>query len=77
MSIAELRLSLINQINSIDDDARLIEIWQHLKFELEDSIYITNESEKSAIDEARAQIKEGKGKPNSIFQDEIEKWLKE
>lgn len=46
MNTAELKLDLINHITSITDKARLKEILQQLKFQNDESIYITSEEEK-------------------------------
>ena len=49
MSTAELKLNLINQIAGITDKVRLKEIMQLLKFQADESLYITNKEEKEAV----------------------------
>jgi len=59
MSTAELKLNLINQIAGITDKVRLKEIMQLLKFQADESLYITNKEEKDAVKEAKNQVKNG------------------
>ena len=75
MSTAELKLNLINQIAGITDKVRLKEIMQLLKFQADESLYITNEEEKEAVKEAKNQIKNGDGISNEDVQKEITSWL--
>lgn len=75
MSTAELKLNLINQIAGITDKVRLKEIMQLLKFQADESLYITNEEEKEAVKEAKIQIKNGDGISNEDVQKEITSWL--
>jgi hypothetical protein len=75
MSTAELKLNLINQIAGITDKVRLKEIMQLLKFQADESLYITNKEEKEAIKEAQNQIKNGDGISNEDVQKEITSWL--
>ena len=75
MSTAELKLNLINQIAGITDIVRLKEIMQLLKFQADESLYITNKEEKEAVKEAQNQIKNGDGISNEDVQKEITSWL--
>lgn len=75
MSTAELKLNLINQIAGITDKVRLKEIMQLLKFQADESLYITNKEEKEAVKEALNQIKNGDGISNEDVQKEITSWL--
>ncbi|MDN5578184.1 MAG: hypothetical protein L0G11_02400 [Chryseobacterium sp.] len=75
MSTADLKIDLITQIAGIIDKARLIELMQMLKFESENSPYITNDEEKQIVAEARTQIANGESITNDDFQNEIQKWL--
>ncbi len=76
MNIAELKLDLINEINNITDKVRLKELLQQLKFQSEESIYITSEDEKKAISEAKYEIENGETFSNGSVQEEIKEWLK-
>ena len=75
MSTAELKLNLINKIAGITDKVRLKEIMQLLKFQADESLYITNKEEKEAVKEAQNQIKNGDGISNEDVQKEITSWL--
>ena len=75
MSTAELKLNLINQIAGTTDKVRLKEIMQLLKFQADESLYITNKEEKEAVKEAQNQIKNGDGISNEDVQKEITSWL--
>ena len=76
MSTADLKIDLITQIASITDKVRLKELLQMLKFESDNSIYLTSEEEKEAISEARNQIANGDFITSDDFQKDIQKWLK-
>ncbi|WP_312421133.1 hypothetical protein [Epilithonimonas sp.] len=76
MNTAELKLDLINHITSITDKTRLKELLQQLKFQSDESIYITSEDEKQAISAARYQIDNGEVLSNDSVQEEIKEWLK-
>ena len=76
MNTAELKLDLINHITGIKDKVRLKELLQQLKFQADESVYITNEDEKTAISEARYQIDKGDILSNDSVQEEIKEWLK-
>lgn len=75
MSTAELKLDLINQITSITDKVKLKELLNFIKFQADESTYITNDEEKNAIKEAKNQIKNGDGISNEDVQKEITSWL--
>ncbi len=77
MSTAELKLDLISQIAGITDKVKLKELMQLLKFQTEESIFITNEEAKSAIAEARKEVAEGKVFTNEEVQKEIKEWLEQ
>ena len=76
MSTAELQIDLINQIANITDKVKLKELMQLLKFQNDNSIYVTNEDEKNAVSEARAEINRGEVLTNDDVQNEIKQWLK-
>ncbi len=48
---------------------------QLLKFQADESLYITNKEEKEAVKEAQNQIKNGDGISNEDVQKEITSWL--
>lgn len=75
MSTAELQIDLINQISNITDKVKLKELMQLLKFQNDNSVYVTNEDEKNAVSEARAEISRGEVLTNEDVQNEIKQWL--
>ncbi|SDQ11608.1 hypothetical protein SAMN05421664_0567 [Chryseobacterium soldanellicola] len=75
MSTAELKIDLINQITGITDKVRLKELLQLLKFQNDETVYLTNEDEKKAIMEARNEIKNEKVLSDAEVQKEINEWL--
>ncbi len=77
MNIAELKIDLINQITSLNDDVKLKELLQFMRFQSDESIYVTNEDEKQAISEARTQIANEEVISNEMLQKEIQEWLGE
>lgn len=76
MSTAELKVDLINQITSITEDVKLKELLQLLEFQNNNSVYVTNNDEKSAIVAARVQVANGEVLTNDEVQNEITEWLK-
>ncbi len=75
MSTAELKIDLINQISNITDQVKLKELLQLLKFQNDNSVYVTDDDEKQAIMEARKEIVEGNVLSNEDVQKEINEWL--
>ena len=75
MSTAELKLDLINKISGITEIEKLEEIMQLLKFQADQPLYVLNEEEKLAIQEARDQINKGDFVTNETFKNEIKEWL--
>ncbi|KEY19772.1 hypothetical protein [Kaistella antarctica] len=77
MSTAELKLDLISQIAGLTDKVKLRELMELLKFQTEESLYITSKEEKSLIAEARQEVAEGKVFTNEEVQKEIKEWLQQ
>ncbi len=75
MSTAELKIDLINQITGITEKVKLEELLELIKFQNNESIYITNDDEKQAILEAQQQISNGETYSNEDVQAEIKEWL--
>lgn len=75
MSTAELKIDLIHQITGITEKVRLEELLDLIKFQNNESIYITNDEEKQAILEAQKQISNGEMFSNEDVQAEIKEWL--
>lgn len=77
MNTTELKIDLIHQITTINDKAKLKEILQLMKFQSDESVYVTTHAEKNAIREARNQIKQGEIISNEVVQKEIKEWLEQ
>ena len=77
MSTAELKLDLISQIAGLTDKVKLRELMELLKFQTEESLYITSKEEKTVIAEARQEVAEGKVFTNEEVQKEIKEWLEQ
>lgn len=75
MSTAELKINLIHQITGITDKVKLEELLQLLKFQNDETAYLTDNSEKQAILDARNEIKSGKVSSDTEVQKEISEWL--
>lgn len=76
MSTAELKIDLIAQITGITDKVKLEEIMQLIKFQSDETIFVTTKDEKLAIQDARKQIAHGNSITNEDLQNEIQEWLK-
>jgi len=75
MSTAELKIDLINQITGITDKVKLKELLQLLKFQNDETVYLTDEDEKRAILEARNEIRNENILSDAEVQKEISEWL--
>jgi len=75
MNSAELKLNLINKITQITDVVQLKELLQLIKFQSDDTVYLTNETEKEAVLEGRNQVKNGEILSQTDVEKEINEWL--
>lgn len=76
MSTIELKERLIEKIQETNDDNILEEAYRLLELEATDTaIYKFSESQKTAIETYRLQIKEGKFLSNDEANKDIEEWL--
>lgn len=73
---AKHKKELLNRIKSIDNKDILDEIYRLLEVNFEDdSIYHLNEQQKTEIDQARNEIKQGKGIESNQADRDIDEWL--
>jgi len=75
MSTTELKKEVYKHLENVDDHF-LIDVLALLKFDLSDDIYHLSSMQKSAIDEARMQIKRGQTFTNNQVNEDVKKWLK-
>mgnify|MGYP000243175094 CR=1 FL=1 len=76
MSTIELRKLLIEKIHLTNDDKLLEEASRLLEVEIEESeVYILNDRQKQAIDEARKQVIKGAYLTDEESNKEIDEWL--
>ncbi|MEO6721778.1 MAG: hypothetical protein ABIN67_15645 [Ferruginibacter sp.] len=77
MSTIELRKLLIEKIQVIDDDKLLEEAYRLLEVDIEEpaDVYILNDQQKGAIDQAREQIRQGQFLTDEESNREIDEWL--
>ncbi len=76
MSTMELRKLLIEKIQVIDDDKLLEEAYRLLEVDIEESdVYILNDNQKEAIDEAIKQITQGQYLTDEESNREIDEWI--
>ncbi len=78
MSTLELKRLLIEKIQKIEDDNLLGEAYRLLEINAEESdeVYLLNDEQKSAIEEAREQIRNGQYLTNEESNRQIKEWLK-
>ena len=77
MSNQELQELLIEKIRRTDDNVLLEEATRLLDVEIDDSdVYVLSESEKTDIEEARQQIKNGESFTHDEANQLINEWLK-
>lgn len=76
MSTIELRKLLIEKIQLTNDDKLLEEASRLLEVDIEESeVYILNDKQKEAIEEARKQIIKGEYLTGQESNKEIDEWL--
>jgi hypothetical protein len=78
MSTTELKERLIEKISHTDNENILAEVNRLLNIETEseaDDVFVFNESEKTKIEEARLQIKNGDFLTHDQANKDIEEWL--
>ena len=77
MSTIELRKLLIEKIQVTEDDKLLEEAYRLLEVDIEESadVYVLNDQQKEAIDQARKQIKEGQFLTDEESNRQIDEWL--
>lgn len=66
---------LIEKIKSIKDQNVIEEVYRLLAVDFDDSIYLTSETQKQSVAEARIEIEKGKGISAKLADDEIDQWL--
>lgn len=78
MKTLDIKKKLIEEINSSTNEDLLEEIYNYLSQENKlEKPYELNKDQNMAINEGRAQIKEGKYLNNNEADKDIRKWLKE
>ncbi len=77
MSTAELKISLINKITSLTNDALLEEILRIVDFETDTAKFELSSDQRNAINIARTQIQNNEYQTNEQVEKEIQKWLEE
>ncbi len=77
MSAKELKEKLIAKIRQTDDKGLLEEISSLIELQEAEGIYLLSESQKQAVAQARAQIKNGESYTNDEANKEIDQWLNE
>ena len=76
METAELKKKLIAKINVTDDNEVLESAMRILDFHTEENVYILNDTQIAAIEEAEEDYRNGRFLTNEEADAEIEKWLK-
>jgi hypothetical protein len=78
MTTTELKKRLIRKINDIDNNELLEEMYRMLETEEADmEIYKLSKNQKSAVEEAQDQIRNGKYLTDKQADKEIDEWLNE
>ena len=77
MSTTELKKRLLEKIEEIDQDYLLQEVLNLIEFETTSEPIKLSSEQKSAVDQAREQIKNGEFFTNEEVDNEIDEWLNE
>lgn len=76
MSSAELKKRLIDKIQKTDNENLLEEAFRLLQLESEDiEVYKLSDEQKSAVNEAREQIKRGEFLTDDEANKDVDEWL--
>lgn len=76
MSLAELKLQIINKVSSITDELILEEVYKLVCIESEmDSLYRLDEIERGAVAEGLDDVKEGRVYSSEAAENLLKKWL--
>ena len=76
MSNAELKKRLIDKIQKTDNENLLEEAFRLLQLESEDiEVYKLSDEQKSAVNEAREQIKRGEFLTDDEVNKDVDEWL--
>ncbi len=75
MTTIELKKRVLKKIENINEDYLLEEVLALIEFETSSASIELSTDQKSAIDEARAQIKRGEVYTNEEVDKEIDQWL--
>jgi len=76
METAELKKKLIAKINSTEDNVILENLISLFDLQKDEDVYILNEEQNAAIEEAREQYRNGQFSTHEEVQRDIKKWLK-
>jgi len=72
-----LKEKVISEIQKLDNENLIAEIYELLKHESEDpEVYILNPEQMAAVDEAQAQVKVGQYLTDDQAQQNFEEWQK-
>ena len=77
MSAMELKEKLIAKIRQTNDEGLLEELSSLIELQEAEGTYMLSESQKEAVAEARAQIRNGESYTNDEANKEIDQWLSE
>ncbi|MCO6359893.1 hypothetical protein [Roseivirga pacifica] len=70
--LSEDKEKLISKINQLNDQKVIDDLMRLLAVDFDDTIYLTNDLQKSAVSEAREELKAGQGISDSDAKQEIE-----
>ena len=76
METAELKRKLIAKINDTENSEILESLIRLLEIQSNEDVYVLNDAQIAAIEEAREDYKNGRLLTNEEANAEIEKWLK-
>jgi uncharacterized membrane-anchored protein len=74
--MASFKERLIEKINQTDDQKTLEEVYRLLDINFDDEVYVLSEEQKSAINEAEEQIKNGQFLTSEQAHKQTAEWLK-
>lgn len=76
METSELKRKLIAKINDTENNEILESMMRLLEIQAEEDVYILNDAQLAAIEEAREDYRNGRYSTHEEVQKEIKEWLK-
>ena len=77
MTITEMKKSILERVNQIDDDLILEEVYRILQMPFDEKeIFVFNQQQKDSLDRVEQEIDNGRYVTNEQSEKDLDEWLK-